>query len=209
MCLIIQSSGVSGKHPPKSSNCPSLGDLIDPLSYGFANGYYAYSIGTTSCNIGTDVLQWVELTDQHPVIMQNMYRLHEGRFEQVGMSWLKHGFAALTGDICGCTCQNPVATGASIQTGSSSTMPSSAGGLDSGTERMTGGTEGATFCSCKRSPVVSSAVAGAAAAATNRQPTQPVTHARRAWLTPDHVRIKLERTAFNTCCWAAKMGGAL
>ncbi len=84
-----------------------VGDLTSPLSYGTAGGYYAYSCGTTSCNIGTAVLQWISSTNFHPVIAQNMYRMKNGRFEQIGMSWLKHGFAALTGNICGCTCQNP------------------------------------------------------------------------------------------------------
>jgi hypothetical protein len=70
---------------------------------------YAYSIGTTSCNISTvnitaNDLNWISSTNQHPVIGQNLYRLRvvggATRLEQIGMSWLKHGFLALTNSDC-------------------------------------------------------------------------------------------------------------
>lgn len=83
-----------------------VGELYSPNSYGSAGGYYAYSIGTTSCNIGTQELLWIAGTNEHPVIAQNMYRLLDGRFEHIGMSWLKHGFTALQGNACGCGCQS-------------------------------------------------------------------------------------------------------
>jgi hypothetical protein len=35
-----------------------------------------------------------------------MYRLAEGRFEQIGQSFVKHGFASVNGNSCG-TCQQP------------------------------------------------------------------------------------------------------
>jgi hypothetical protein len=50
----------------------------------------------------------VASTPAHPVIRQNLYRYKvvggAGRFEQVGVSWLKHAFAAVNGSTC-CTCQ--------------------------------------------------------------------------------------------------------
>jgi subtilisin-like proprotein convertase family protein len=81
-----------------------VGELTGTQSYGNAGGYYAYSVGTTSCNIGTEELLWIASTNEHPVIGQNMYRLRDGRFEQIGLSWLKHGFTALQGNTCGCGC---------------------------------------------------------------------------------------------------------
>ncbi len=64
----------------------------------------AYGIGTTSCNIGTANLLWIASNNQHPVIAQNMYRLKDGRLEQIGIGWLKHGFTALTYNACNLGC---------------------------------------------------------------------------------------------------------
>lgn len=74
----------------------------DIAEYGQANGIYAYSVATTSCNPGTQVVQWT--SQDHPVISQNFFRLKDGRFEQIGQSWLKHGFCAVNESGCG-SCQ--------------------------------------------------------------------------------------------------------
>ncbi len=63
----------------------------------------SYSLGTVSCNIGNTNLLWVSSTNQHPVIGGSVYRIANGRFEMIGTSWLKHGFTALTQNLCG-TC---------------------------------------------------------------------------------------------------------
>ncbi|MGE3165469.1 MAG: hypothetical protein AB7O52_11230 [Planctomycetota bacterium] len=82
-----------------------VGEVYGPVnSYGSANGYYAYSAGTISCNIGTEELNWIAFDERHPVIGQNLYRFRDGRFEQIGQSWLKQGFTALQQDACGCGC---------------------------------------------------------------------------------------------------------
>ena len=83
-----------------------VGDLYEFSKYGTIGGISSYAVGTISCNVGDENLLWQSGNSNHPVIAQNVYRLEDGRFEQLGMSWLKHGFAALTGDLC-CTCQNP------------------------------------------------------------------------------------------------------
>lgn len=79
----------------------------DYTYYGSSGGIHAYAFATTSCNIGTQVLNWFDAgpnNDLHPVIAQNMFRLKNNRLEQVGVSWLKHGFCAVNEFSCG-SCQ--------------------------------------------------------------------------------------------------------
>jgi len=80
-----------------------VGDLIDIGEYGKVGNISAFAIGTTSCNIGNVNVKWIASTNEHPVIGQNLYRLKAGRFEHIGQSWLKHGFTALTQNLC-CSC---------------------------------------------------------------------------------------------------------
>ena len=75
--------------------------------YGRESGIAAFAVGTTSCNPGDQQANWIASTNQHPVIAQNMYRLKDNRIEQIGMSWVKHGFASVNGSSCGFLCQNP------------------------------------------------------------------------------------------------------
>jgi len=64
--------------------------------------YASYAIGSTSCNIGNQQLIWQpNPSNQHPVIPQNMFRIKDGAIEQIGMSWVKHGFCALQQNLCG------------------------------------------------------------------------------------------------------------
>ncbi|MEO8277317.1 MAG: hypothetical protein ABI639_13975 [Thermoanaerobaculia bacterium] len=87
---------------------------IDSVSsYGGDASFMGYAVGTTSCNIGNIEVNWCNtggcgggLTNhQHPVIAQNLYRLKDGRFTQIGMSWLKHGFFATNKEQPGLTCK--------------------------------------------------------------------------------------------------------
>jgi len=78
-----------------------VGGIVGMQNYGSQGGIAAFSVGTTSCNIGTANLLWVANTNQHPVISQNLYRLSgDGKFTQIGQSWLKHAFFALTQNLC-------------------------------------------------------------------------------------------------------------
>ena len=94
-------------------------NLQDTSNFGESNGIRGYAVGTTSCNIGDTPLNWCDnaggcgagtTPEDHPVIAQNMYRLKDGRFNQLGASWLKHGFLSLNQSAGGCgagSCQGP------------------------------------------------------------------------------------------------------
>lgn len=83
-----------------------VGDIYDPRRWGASGGITAYSLGTISCNLGTSPLLWQSWNNNHPVIGQSIYRVDNGIFDMIGIGWLKHGFAALTQNLCG-ACQNP------------------------------------------------------------------------------------------------------
>ncbi len=108
-----------------------VSDLFGYVGYGTLGGIAALSFGTTSCNVGDTPLVWEEHSNQHPVIGQNMFRLHEGRFEQIGQAWLKHGFASLNQNLCGCNCQNP-GTFALLGVGCSDPYDASLNGMQGG-----------------------------------------------------------------------------
>jgi hypothetical protein len=106
--------------------------FTDVHSWGSADGFVGYSIGTVSCNRGDTPINWCNVSggcaagataNDHPVIAQNLYRLKNGRFDQIGMSWLKHGFfstnqvsASCTG-TSGHTCATPPAGSAQLGIG--------------------------------------------------------------------------------------------
>jgi len=68
-----------------------VGAIPNVSSYGAVTSggvtTMAYAIGTTSCNIGTQPLEWFASPDnRHPFIPMNAFRYRNGRFEQIGMS---------------------------------------------------------------------------------------------------------------------------
>ena len=107
-----------------------VGDIPNISNYGSTSGMAAYALGTTSCNVGDTELLWIASTPNHPVIGQNIYRLENGRFEQVGMSWLKHGFTALQQNAC-CPCSSS-GTGTRLGVGCSDPYSSGLNGSQSG-----------------------------------------------------------------------------
>ena len=105
--------------------CPSTGpdvivaNLTDVNYYGALGGISAYSLGTNACNIGDLPVIWIQGGTQHPVIAQNIYRLKNGRFEQIGQSFLKHSFQSLNSPSdCG-QCAQPPMGGAQLGVGCS------------------------------------------------------------------------------------------
>ncbi len=81
------------------------GSLTDVNFYGTIGGISAYSVGTTACNAGDVNLDWYDGQPNHPVIQVSIFRLLDGRMEQLGVSFVKHSFASLQGNVCGFGCQ--------------------------------------------------------------------------------------------------------
>jgi hypothetical protein len=88
-----------------------VGDLTGLAQFGSSSGaYVGLAVGTDSCNFGTVDLNWfANPSNDHPVIPQNLYRMSGGatndeRFEQIGQSSVKHGFTALTQNLCSLGC---------------------------------------------------------------------------------------------------------
>lgn len=79
---------------------PTNGNGQGPRKWGTVTGTTGYSIGTVSCNIGTVPLDWFGNNENHPVIAQHLFRISDGRIEQLGQSWVKHGICALQQDLC-------------------------------------------------------------------------------------------------------------
>jgi hypothetical protein len=112
---VVESARLPGM--PEAGSVPGpdviVGELLTVEQPSAASGgYVGLGIGTTSCNLGTVDLDWFSLgsgSNDHPVIPQNLYRMSGGpsnneRFEQIGQSWLKHAFTALTENACSLGC---------------------------------------------------------------------------------------------------------
>ena len=82
-----------------------VGDLSDMVQYGRLGDIVGVALGSPVCNAGDEPLDWFPLAQPyHPFINYNLYRLRGDRFEQIGQSWIKHGFAAAQADACGLGC---------------------------------------------------------------------------------------------------------
>ncbi|MCH7705274.1 MAG: hypothetical protein IIB61_09180 [Planctomycetes bacterium] len=79
--------------------------LYDLRQHGRVGSVVGLALATTSWNVGTADLMWFQSPDpRHPFIVQNLYRIEADRFEQIGQSWIKHGFFALDDEQCGVPC---------------------------------------------------------------------------------------------------------
>jgi hypothetical protein len=82
-------SGVAGEGQVDVEASPVIG------------GIRSFAMGSTSCNVGTEKIDWIAGNGhQHPCIGQNLFRIHDGRIEQLGYSFLKHSFFALSQPNC-------------------------------------------------------------------------------------------------------------
>jgi hypothetical protein len=71
-------------------------------NYGVVGNIRAYALGSSTCNIGTTNLTWA--SQGTPGFAMNMYRLYDGKLEQVGMAFAKVACCAAAGSGCGIPC---------------------------------------------------------------------------------------------------------
>lgn len=105
-----------------------IADLQSVGRYGREGDITAYAVGTHACNLGDEEANWIKNTNQHPVIVQNMYRLKNDKLEQIGLSWVKHGFYAVSFDLCG-ACNDPTPEGSHLAVGCSDPYSASLNGV--------------------------------------------------------------------------------
>ncbi len=100
---ITMTDNTTGDNPgsPDMKFC----QLFGLQQYGRVGDEIGCALATTSWNVGTENLLWkVEPDGRHPFIGMNVYRLSNDRFEQIGQSWLKHAFFALSSSQCTTSC---------------------------------------------------------------------------------------------------------
>jgi len=112
--LVSSTPPVGRRYQPNFTNGTldvGLGILDDIQQVGhvgtFPTGTAGLALATTICNFGDVDVPWLApMEENHPLIHMALYRLLNGRFEQVGVSWMKHGFFATSFSDCS-TCQDP------------------------------------------------------------------------------------------------------
>lgn len=104
----------------------ALGAIVERNHEGtFPNGRQSMSMSTTSCNVGGVSVLWQQAMDpDHPGIAMQLYRELGERFEQVGVSWIKHGFFSTNQSSCG-ACTTPGGPGSQLGVNCSDTYGTS------------------------------------------------------------------------------------
>ncbi len=109
LTYIEGTSRTQGPDDPDTSNPTldiKLGILGTPQQIAREGGQLALSMATTACNVGNVNVPWeAPMDEDHPLIFMALYRELDGQFDQIGVSWLKHGFFALSNSQC-TPCQN-------------------------------------------------------------------------------------------------------
>ncbi len=103
-------------------------------NYAATSGVESFSLGLMPLDIGDANVSYVASTNQHPVYGQSLYRLSyvdgASRIEELGQSWLRHGFATLSqADFCACA---PTGTAALLGAGCNDSLSANLNGSPSG-----------------------------------------------------------------------------
>lgn len=81
-----------------------LSDIPGVTSYGPVNGIRAYILGSGTCNIGNQNLEWINAGS--PAMAMNAFRLYDGRLMQIGLGNCKTACCVVNTNGCGMTCSS-------------------------------------------------------------------------------------------------------
>jgi hypothetical protein len=81
-----------------------LSGIPSVTSYDAVGGIRGYAIGSNTCNIGDQNMEWNN--NGSPGLAMNAYRLHDGRLMQIGLSNVKTSCCVSNTSGCGVTCQS-------------------------------------------------------------------------------------------------------
>lgn len=100
----VQDGGLPGPGDPTTR---AGGDVVyqnisDVGNHGAFGGFMSFSLGTATCNIGNQNINWTN--DGTPGVGFNAYKLNNGRLTQIGMGWVKTACCAAAGSGCGLSC---------------------------------------------------------------------------------------------------------
>jgi hypothetical protein len=110
-----------------------VGDIPSLQQFGSDGTQVGLAMGSDACNNGDMELDFFAMPNtDHPALAQNLYRMSGGandddRFEQIGQSWLPHGFFALQNNSCNFGCI-PAANGTHLGSGCSNADNASSNG---------------------------------------------------------------------------------
>jgi hypothetical protein len=94
--MLIRPPGATGGVGPDVQ----LSSIAGITNWGTLNGTRAYSLGSGTCNNGTENLHWGNSFNGTPALAMNAYRLYQGRLLQVGLGFCKYSCCAAAGSGC-------------------------------------------------------------------------------------------------------------
>ena len=85
-----------------------VGALPDVSKYGSVTvndtAIGGYAFGVTWCNVGSTTIESFQNTNRHPLFTSSVFRIRDGRIEQIGIGWMFYAKCAYQQNLCG-TCQ--------------------------------------------------------------------------------------------------------
>jgi len=128
MAALLSSGGIAGAQCELTGPADLVIARIDSvMRYGSMDGLTAFSLGTTFSNHGAEPADWTAATNDHPVVVANLYRLRDGALKQIGSSWATHGSSVIS-TLLDCPSCDPAPSFTALGSGCSSPQSSSYNG---------------------------------------------------------------------------------